>query len=67
MSQTESNNQSFIFLLITMQPRVKKETNVTFSPQRTAWVMVRWMHWGGQRGGETNGCLTTEKPGAKGS
>ena len=50
-----------------MQPRVKKETNVTFSPQRTAWVMVRWMHWGGQRGGETNGCLTTEKPGAKGS
>ena len=26
-----------------------------------------WMHWGGQRGGEKNGCLTTEKPEAKGS
>ena len=46
MSQTESNNQSFIYFLITVQPRGKKEPNVPFFPQRTAWARVRWMHWG---------------------
>lgn len=50
MSQTESNNQSFIYLLTTVQPRGKKESNVPFFPQRTAWARVRWIHWGREGG-----------------